>query len=99
MKYILVIKEPVNIEITEAFEYYEKTQIGLGIKLLEAIDEALKSIKLNPVGFQIKYKVYRTRSTKPFPYVLIYEVNGKEIIVYQFFCTKKDPRKKFRNKN
>jgi len=96
MKYHLNYQEQVYDEIEEAYEYYEKEQKGLGLKLLEAIEQAEHDIQINPLGYQIKHDNYRTRATWPFPYVLVYEVIGKEIIIYQFFCSIQDPTKRFK---
>ena len=96
MKFNVKIKAPVYVEIKEAFDYYENEQIELGHKLLNAIENALDDIKINPFGYQVKYSVYRTKLVKPFPYILIFEVINYEIIIYQFFCSRKNPIKKYK---
>ena len=96
MKYDLIIKEPVNNEIKEAFDYYETKQEKLGFSLLNSIEEALNELKSNPLGYQIKYSLYRTKLVRPFPYILIYEIIGKDVIIYQFFNAKKAPLKRFK---
>ncbi len=96
MKYHLIYREEVFKEIDDAYSNYEHKQKGLGDRLLEAVQKAENSIKLNPLGYQIKYDVYRTKMTKPFPFILVYEVIKKEIIVYQFFCSLDNPEKRFK---
>ncbi len=96
MIYHIKYQESVYDEIEEVVEYYEKEQKGLGLRLLDAIGQAEQDILMNPLGYQIKYQNYRTRVTWPFPYMLVYEVIGTEIIVYQFFCNLKDPKRKFK---
>lgn len=96
MKYHLKYREQVYAEIDEAYDYYEGEQAGLGLKLLNAIEQAEQDIKANPLGYQIKYDNYRTRIASPFPYVLVYEVMNKEIIVYQFFGSVDNPAKQFK---
>lgn len=86
----------VYVEIDEAYDHYEDLQAGLGIRLLNAVEQAKQDILSNPLGYQIKYDNYRTRIASPFPYVLVYEVTNKEIIVYQFFCSVDDPAKQFK---
>jgi ParE toxin of type II toxin-antitoxin system, parDE len=95
MKYRLEIKEPVNDEIEAAFRYYETEQAFLGYKLLEATEKALEDIKSNPLVYQIRYEVYRTKLVRPFPYHIIYEIIGKAIIVYQFLGARQEPSKRF----
>jgi hypothetical protein len=96
MKYRLNYQEQVFDEIDKAYQYYENEQKGLGSKLLDAIEQAERDIKANPLGYQIKHHPYRTRATWPFPYVLVYEVIEKEIIIYQFFCSLQDPASRFK---
>ena len=96
MKYDLIIKEPVNNEIKEAFDYYEQKQETLGYSLLDSIEQAIRQLKSNPLGYQVKYSVYRTKLVRPFPYVLVYEIIEKNIIIYQFFNAKKEQVKRFK---
>jgi ParE toxin of type II toxin-antitoxin system, parDE len=96
MKYHLNVKEPVNDEITEVFKYYENEQVLLGYKLLDAIEIALKEITTNPLAYQIRYDVYRTKLVRPFPYHIIYEVIGRDVVVYQFLGAKEEPVKRFK---
>lgn len=91
MNYRIAYQEQVYDEINHAYEYYEKEQNGLGLKLLDAIGQAELDIIKNPLGYQVKHEGFRSRTTWPFPYVLIYEVIGQEIIVYQFFCSIQNP--------
>ena len=98
MKYKLVVKETAKAEIVEVAYQYEKIQENLGYKFSDAIDIALQDITVNPLGYQIKYDNYRTKVVKPFPYLLIFEVIKKEVIVYQCFVGKDDPARLVRKK-
>jgi hypothetical protein len=40
--------------------------------------------------------VYRTKLVSPFPYHIIYEVIGKDVVVYQFLGAKQEPTKRFK---
>lgn len=48
MAHRIIIKPPAEIEITEALEWYEESNEGLGLGLLEQIDECLERIANNP---------------------------------------------------
>jgi hypothetical protein len=96
MKYHLEVKDPVNIEIAEAFKYYENEQALLGYRLLDTIEIALSEILANPLGYQIRYDVYRTKLVSPFPYHIIYEVIGNDVVVYQFIGAREEPKKRFK---
>ncbi len=96
MKYQLRYQEKVYTEIENAWLYYESKQIGLGDNLLESIAKTEYNLKINPLGYQIKYQNYRTIIVWPFPYVLVYEVIEYEIIIYQFFMSTQDIAKRFK---
>ena len=60
MSYILEIKNEANLEITEAYLYYEKKRIGLGEEFLSHLDTYFTRIKKNPEHFPLKKKhIYR----------------------------------------
>ncbi|MBX3163076.1 MAG: hypothetical protein KF900_01230 [Bacteroidetes bacterium] len=95
MKYTLIVKERAKAEIEEIASDYEKKREGLGYAFWEAAETALHDITANPLGYAIKYEVYRTKLIRPFPFLLIFEVKGTEIIVYQCYAGRSDPAKKY----
>jgi hypothetical protein len=97
MKYRLIIKEQAKSEIEDVVIYYNEQREDLGFEFWDAVEIALQDIGANPLGYQIKYDVYRTKLIKPFPYLLIFELIGKDIVVYQCFGGKEDPSKKYKN--
>ncbi|MFT4094050.1 MAG: hypothetical protein QM640_10450 [Niabella sp.] len=46
--YTLVIQRPAQIDIDEAFIWYEEQSIGLGIRLIEDFDKTADKIISNP---------------------------------------------------
>ena len=98
MAYRIEVKDRAKTEIEEAFTYYEDQRSGLGYEFWEALETALHEMKSHPLGYQIKYEVYRTKVIKPFPYLLIFELIEKNIIIYQCFGGKDNPSKKHKKK-
>lgn len=98
MKYHLLIKEPVKEEISDAFLYYESKQEGLGYKLMDSIEVSMENILKNPFGYELRNKYFRSKVVYPFPYCLVFEVMNNEVIIYQFFNSKKHPSKKIKKK-
>jgi hypothetical protein len=45
------IEERAKIEISEAFEWYENQQVGLGVTFVEALQSAFKTIQKSPNGY------------------------------------------------
>jgi len=96
MTYKLVIKEEAYQDLQTAYDYYEEQRTGLGEDFLEAIKEKIAYIKVYPLHFSKVEKDFRQTLIDRFPYLLIYELTGKEIVVYSFFHTSQNPNKKFK---
>ena len=74
MIYNLIIKEQAKLDFDNIAIYYNSQRKDLGFEFWDAIEIALHDITSNPLGYQIKHDVYRTKLTKPFPYLLIFEL-------------------------
>ena len=98
MSYTFAVYETAKDDISEGYIWYEEQQTGLGDAFLLEFAECCKRIFNYPLAYQIKHKHFRQAGLKRFPYVVIYEVIKKEIIVYSVFHTSRNPKKKFRKK-
>lgn len=94
MEYQLEIKEEASLDIKQAYDYYEENKLGLGERFLDTLENYLQRVKQYPEHYQIKRSPYREAFIKDFPYVIIYEIEEKKVIVYAVFCTHKNPKKK-----
>ena len=92
---IIKIKEQANTEVSNAYNYYESKQIGLGEYFLSDFSNTINAIKLSPNGF-VKFHQYRQVRFSVFPFVIVYEVIENQLVVYAVFETHQDPRKKLR---
>lgn len=98
MIYNLIVKDTAKTVITDFAFDYENKEEGLGYRFLQSIEIALNDITVNPLGYQIKYDTFRSKLVKPFPYLLIFEVIKKDVIVYQCYNEKSNPNKLFTKK-
>jgi|TARA_B110000908_G_C10094541_1_gene375658 hypothetical protein len=94
MSYILEVKDEANLEIIEAYLYYEEKRTGLGEEFLEHLNGYFERIIENPEHFPQKRKPYREVFIKRFPFLIIYETTKREVIVYSVFNTWQNPEKK-----
>lgn len=94
MTYILEVKDEANLEIIEAYLYYEEKRRGLGEEFLEHLDSYFDRITTNPKHFPQKRKPYREAFIKRFPFLIVYEVIKNKVIVYSVFNTWQDPVKR-----
>jgi plasmid stabilization system protein ParE len=89
------IEERAKIEISEAFEWYENQQVGLGVTFIEALQNAFKTIQKSPNGYT-KYRYHRQFPLSVFPYVVLYEIVKETMYVDAVFHTRRNPMDKIR---
>jgi len=94
MTYELEIKDEARKEIIEAYLYYEKEQQELGERFLKHLDNSFQRIIKNPSQFPQRRPPYREAFVQIFPFLIIFEIDGSDIIVYSVFHTRQDPKKK-----
>ncbi len=92
MSYTLIVRKRAESHIEKAFEWYEHKRKNLGNDFLQAIEEALNTIELNPESFQLKYKNIRAIYTKRFPYGIFYTIDKNKIIVLAVFHLSQNPK-------
>ena len=94
MSYNLIIKEEAVEDIQNVYEYYEYCKTGLGERFLIILEEYLDTVQKHPLHYQIKRKTFREAPIRVFPYLIIYEIVDKNVIVYAVFNTSRNPSKK-----
>jgi len=75
MRYIVLILSEAELDIDEAFVWYELNQIGLGKRFYESVDKSIRFISESPLGCSEIYKGLRRFVIKKFPYGIYYKVN------------------------
>ena len=73
MKRLLLAPE-AEIELAEAWRYYEERQSGLGDLLLADFEAACGRIERNPVAWAYHYRHYRRHLLDQFPYGIVYTI-------------------------
>ena len=91
--YDLIIKEEAKFEIIEAYNWYEGKQEGLGERFVLDLDDYFERIRSTPEIFPRRYREYRQVVMKRFPFVIVFEIEEKEVVVYAAFNTYQDPNK------
>lgn len=98
MKFSLDIKISAKEAVLEAFDYYEGKQEGLGVRFLDYWETHIDIIKQDPLLFQKKYKDFRQVLINPYPYHIIYEVEGNLITVYKVIFAGRSSRNRYNKK-
>ena len=79
-----------EIELTEAAQFYEKQENGLGKVFLDAVAEAGEKIRRNPEHWSFYGKPIRGYRVMPFPYRLLYrELPDRVQIVAVFHLSRR----------
>ncbi len=94
----IIILEQAIAEITESCLYYNKKLPGLGSDFEEEVFDLIELINDNPSLFPIKFENIHEAVMTRFPFVVNYEVFGKQIIVSAVFHAKQHPDKKTKRK-
>lgn len=68
MTHKMTIRAEAQIEMIEAFIWYETKGEGLGGEFLRMVEACLSAIKRNPLGYPIARKKIRRALLRRFPY-------------------------------
>jgi plasmid stabilization system protein ParE len=89
----LVIAPEAELDIAEAYAWYEGRRVGLGEDFLSSVDACLESIRRRPDIYPVVYESYRRSLTRRFPYAVFYEPAETTVTIYAVFHTSRDPDK------
>jgi toxin ParE1/3/4 len=81
-------------ELSDAYDWYEEQQLGLGSRLFNEVNHYLQLVEKNPFHFPVKYQQeLRTAPLKIFPYLVIYWIDERKstIFVTSIFHTSRKP--------
>jgi len=93
--YNLVIRPIAAQTARKAYEWYEEQQPGLGNLFLKELESSFSILEDKPGIYAKIKKNFRQKVLKKFPYVVVFEIINKDVIVYCIFHTSQNPRKKF----
>ncbi|MCP4400703.1 MAG: type II toxin-antitoxin system RelE/ParE family toxin [bacterium] len=91
MKYKPELTPDAEIDVSEAFEWYESRRKGLGHDFLLQVDAGLQSIGRNPYLAVERYQGVRRYIIKRFPHKILYCVEGRNVIVLAVIYSGRDP--------
>jgi plasmid stabilization system protein ParE len=91
MNYPLLVRPEAEIDITQAFGWYEARKPGLGFEFMKAVDEALTAVQPIPLAFATVHRQVRRVLLKRFPYCIYYVLDSDVISVIACFHAKQAP--------
>ena len=84
-------------DIADAYDWYQRQEIGLGDEFLRCVDACIQFIAKNPEMYEFAHETYRRALVRRFPYAIFYEYVENVITIYAVFHCSQDP-KKWRNR-
>jgi plasmid stabilization system protein ParE len=89
----LIILPEAELDVAQAYIWYEKNESGLGEEFLRCVDACVQFIRRNPEMYQVAHENYRRAVVRRFPYVIFYEYSDTTVIVYAVFHCSQNPTK------
>ena len=86
-----IIRPGVWTEISDAVQWYEGKEPGLGARFLDSLEKALLRIEENPYLYQQVDPEIRRGFMDPFPYGVYYAILGDRIEVLAVVNDARDP--------
>jgi plasmid stabilization system protein ParE len=89
----LVIAPEAELDIAEAYVWYEGRRAGLGEEFLTSVDACLESIRRRPEMYPVVHEGFRRSLIRRFPYAVFCEPSEATVTIYAIFHTSRDPDK------
>ncbi|SPF48066.1 Predicted plasmid stabilisation protein ParE [Candidatus Sulfopaludibacter sp. SbA4] len=89
----LVVAPEAELDITEAYIWYERRRVGLGEEFLSSVDACMERIRRQPAIYPRVHEEYRRALIRRFPYAVFFESRETAVTVYAVFHTSRDPEK------
>ena len=81
-----------ELELTEAMEFYETAQPGLGAEFLAEVEATTRLVEAHPLAWTSLSARTRRCRTHRFPYGLFYQVRSDEILIVSVMDLRRDPK-------
>lgn len=80
-------------DATEAYNWYEGQEPGLGEEFLRCTETCILSIRRNPELYRKVFEEFRRALVRRFPYAVFYEYESDHVFIYAVFHCSQDPNK------
>lgn len=89
----IIVRPEAELDIKDAYTWYEERTPGLGARFVAAVDEALALVSREPEIFQKVYRSLRRALIHRFPYAIFYVIKPDGIAVLAVMHTARQPSK------
>ena len=92
MRRELHLRPAAELELQEAYEWYEGQQFGLGGRFLLAFDATIERVRRHPGSRGLFARATRRAFLRRFPWFFLYICDGPDIVITAVSRTRRDPR-------
>ena len=84
--------DAAEVEASEAVDWYEERETGLGIEFRESVEATIFSIQNHPLTFPVVHgSNVRKVKIQRFPYTVFFAIQTNRILIYSVFHTSRNP--------
>jgi len=87
----LVVEPGAELDIADAYDWYEAQRAGLGERFLTAVRECLEEVQDSPLAYPVIEHGVRRALLRTFPYSVLYLARPDLLIVVACFHGRRDP--------
>jgi len=90
-----ILVPEAKADVADAYLWYEKQSLGLGMEFLRCVETALLSIQRTPLMYPVIHATYRRALVHRFPFAIFFELDrtDNQCVVYSVFHCSQDPDK------
>ena len=92
MSYSLIVRHAAELDIQDAYQYYEKQKAGLGSEFVRAVDTCFSKIGRNPKAYAVVRNQVRRALIRKFPYGIFYIFRDDTVVVIACFHGRRSPK-------
>jgi len=89
---MLTVDERAKVDLRRAYHWYEEREVGLGDRFFASYEEACRRIERTPTGHPIACEDVQFVLMRPFPYVIYYRIEERDIVILAVIHGHRDPQ-------
>lgn len=86
------IRPEAELDLQEAYSYFEKCRVGLGSDFMDCVGISLAKVSSNCEQYPIVYKSIRRVLINRFPFAIFYKMIDEVIVVFAVLDCAREPR-------
>ena len=96
MRFEVIVPGGVEQELEEIAVWFETKRENYGAKFIDSFDQSVALLSQNPLAFPLKYKSFREIRLEGFPYIVVFKMREKVVLVVRLIHTSRHQMKRYR---